>query len=391
MKSTCQLLLATALALLAGCGGSPGSASPRSLRDATPSYAALSMDQAGTLDTAPAALEVASSPLTIQGTGCEPHLFLRAREVVRRVNRHLYKALRHVEDVLSRTPGVDTAASRTWEATNADGVRVRFTVTELGPSRYAWTLELRPVGEKEFLTVLSGEIDRTGASGAHEGKGSLDIDFARLHQAYPADPARQGTLHLDFETGPSARRLAVTSSDLTWDVEDDLGLGAAAVLALEAPRSDAYLYFREPGLGGSLQVDEQEIFTCPANPDLALASAHLVTRWYRASSGEVQGRTDGSATGGQLRSPVESLAGVTCHAAAAEDVVAGESFWLWKAEDASGATATGDSSEDLGGAPASDCDAAFGPVPVLADSGEDFSVDPAYGPGGAPYPFPGMR
>lgn len=390
MKRTCQLL-ATALLLLAGCGGSAGGASVQSLRDAAPSYAALSMDQAGTLDTAPAALEAASSPLTIQGTGCEPHLFLRAREVVQRVNRHLYKALRHVEWVLSRTPGVSTAATRTWEAVNADGVRVRFTVTELGPSRYAWTLELRPAGQATFLTVLSGEIDRTGAAAAHDGKGSLDIDFALLHQAYPDDPARQGTLHLDFETGPSARRLAVASSDLTWDVQDDLGLGADAVLALEAPRNDAYLYFREPGLGGSLEVEEQEIFTCPANPDLALASVHLVSRWYRTGSGEVQGRTDGGLNGGQLRSPVASLAGVTCHAAAAEDAVAAESFWLWKAEDGSGATSTGDSSQDLGGAPAADCDPAFGPVPLLTDASQDFAWDPAYGPGGAPYPFPGMR
>ncbi|HZZ86190.1 MAG TPA: hypothetical protein VFE30_16795 [Anaeromyxobacteraceae bacterium] len=394
-----QALLAVPLLLLSACGGSKGSVSPQSFQGATPSYGALSMDQVGALDTTPLLSGVAVQPLIastgeallIQGSACEPHLFLRAREVVERVDRHLYKALRHAEYVVSSAPGVTAGASRVWEGVNADGVRVKLTVTSLAPSQFGWELQLGLPGATAFETVLSGEIDRTGATQPHQGKGSLDVDFARLHQIYPADPTTQGALHLDFDTRPASRKLAVLATGMVWEVRDDgLGLDAATLLALEAPRSGSYVYFREPGIGGSLKVEDQMVFACPANPTLALADAKLVSRWYRTAAGEVHGRTDALVSGGQFGQ--EDLVGVTCHGAASELTLEQETFWLAKDEDSSGATVSGESSESLGGVTSAACDPVLGQAPALASAAADFAWDPALRfDDGVPFPFPGMR
>ena len=70
--------------------------------------------------------------------------------------------------------------------------------------------------------------------------------------------------------------------------------------ALSAPRSGSYLYYREPGQGGRLKIEDQMVFACPANPNLIPADAELVSRWYRASEASIHGRSDAVMTGGEL-------------------------------------------------------------------------------------------
>ncbi|BDG09493.1 hypothetical protein [Anaeromyxobacter paludicola] len=402
-----NVLLSAPMALLAACGGSSvGSNTPQAFHDAAPSYAALSMDQAGATDTSsPAALEIAPAALTaspaatapsgllLSGSGCHPHLFLRTREVVDRVNRHVYKVLRHVEAIIARNPTATTGSSEVWDHVNADGVEVRFTVTVLDVAKYGWMLELKAPAATTWDTVLSGDIDRTGATGPHQGKGSLDIDFAKLHQAYPAERADQGTLHVDFDTQAASRLLSVKAVGVAWDVRDDgLGMDAATLAALEAPRSGSYVYFREPGVGGSLKIQDQMVFACPANPTLALADVKLASRWYRTTAGDVHGRSDTVMTGGQLAAPVAKVVGVTCHDGSAETSLEAESFWLMKAEQADGTTVSGESSAHLGADPASVCDAAFGAVPTLTDATSDFAWDPSLKfDDQVPFPFPNMK
>ena len=399
-----KILLAAPVAFLAACGGSAGSSS---FQNATPSYAALSMDQAGTADATPAALEVSGAALdaaptatagqamtTMAGEICHPHLFLRTREVVERVNRHIYKALRHVEKVISKNPTASIGATQVWEEVNSDGVDVKFTVTVLGPSLYGWKLEMEPQGATVFDTVLSGEIDRTGATGPHQGKGSLDIDFAKLHQVYPGERVNTGTLHVDFDVQAASRKLTVTATDVAWEVHDDgMGMDAATVTALEAPRSGSYVYFREPGVGGSLKIQDQMVFACPANPTRALADVKLVSRWYKTAAGPVHGRSDTIMTGGQLTAPVASVVGVTCHDGSGENTMQAESFWLMKAEQADGTFVTGESSADLGAAAATACDPLLGAtVPTLVDATNDFVWDPTLKfDDQLPYPFPNMK
>src|SRR5689334_1260735 len=108
-----NLAFAAPLAVAVACGGSMTGSGSAALDAATPSYAALSMDQVST-DTSAAPLTGQSArALTIEapvisGDPCHPHLFIRQREVVARVHRHIYKALRHLEPVIAKNPLTST-------------------------------------------------------------------------------------------------------------------------------------------------------------------------------------------------------------------------------------------------------------------------------------------
>ena len=303
-------VLIAPLAAAMACGGANGTAGSGSaaLDAATPSYAALSMDQVSTDATisaaAPSALTAAlQSDLMMSGDGCHPHLFLRQREVVERVNRHIYKALQHVEVVIARNPLSSTDTTRTWENV-ANGIDRKFTITLLSADVYSWELDDGPAGTTPLPVVMTG-------------------------------------------------------------------------------------YYRELGKGGSLKFQDQMVFACPANPSLVPANAQLVSRWYKASDATIHGRSDALMTGGQLAAPVDHAVGATCHVGAQEGDDQREGFWLMKAEDASGATLSGESSLHLGES-VTPCDPIFGAVPELSDNVNDFTGWPSSYSDGTPFPFPNM-
>ena len=153
--------------------------------------------------------------------------------------------------------------------------------------------------------------------------------------------------------------------------------------ALAAPRSGSYVYFRQPGTGGSLKIQDQMVFACPSNPSLVAADAQLVSRWFRAADGSVHGRSDALMTGGQLVAPVDHVVAVTCHDGAAEGQLQTEGFWLMKSEAADGGTVHSSSSQ-LGADP---CDPLFGSVPEAADAKNDFAAWPSSYSDGNPYPL----
>ena len=41
---------------------------------------------------------------------------------------------------------------------------------------------------------MTGQIDRTGAAGPHQGKGTLHIDFAKLHAGFSAEKVSEARL-----------------------------------------------------------------------------------------------------------------------------------------------------------------------------------------------------
>jgi hypothetical protein len=388
-------LLASSLALALACSGSSTTAGSGSaaLDAATPSYAALSMDQVSTDATisanAPTALTSAPQPdVMLSGDGCHPHLFLRQREVVERVNRHIYKALRHVEVAIARNPLSATDDTKTWESVE-NGIDRKFTISLVSADVYSWELDIGPVGTTPLPVVMTGQIDRTGATGPHQGKGTFHIDFAKLHAGYPSEKATQGTLDVSFDVEAASRNLTVTATDVAWDLDATRFSSAAMVTALSAPRSGAYVYYREPGKGGSLKIEDQMVYVCPANPSLVPADAQLVSRWYKASDTTIHGRSDAFMKGGQLAAPVDHLAAVTCQTGRREGDEQAEGFWLMKAEDASGNTISGESSQDLGESTTA-CDPIFGVVPELADNHDDFTGWPSSYSDGTPFPFPNM-
>jgi hypothetical protein len=385
-------LAAAPLALALACGGSSGTGSA-ALDAATPSYAALSMDQVST-DTSAQALDAGSpsaltaAAATIGGDACHPHLFVRQREVVERVNRHIWKALRHVEAVIAKNPLTATDTTKVWDVV-ANGVERRFTVTLAGPSVYSWELDVGAAGTTPLPVVMTGQIDRSGATKPHQGKGNVHIDFAALHAGFAAEKVSAGTLDVQFDVETGSRKVSVVANGVAWDLDASLFASPAVVAALSAPRSGAYLYFREPGKGGSLKIQDQMVFACPSNPSLLPADAQLVSRWYRLADGSVHGRSDALMQNGQLPAAgIDHVAGVTCHQSAGEGDDQAEGFWLMKAEDASGATLSGASSATVADPTATACDPVFGPVPTLADASSDFTAFPASYSDGVPFAFP---
>jgi hypothetical protein len=362
-------VLAVPLAL-AACGGT---AREDAFRNAAPSTAALAIDvDAGTTATS---TDAGAGALLTGADACHPLLFLRTQAVARRLNRHFAFALARIEDVIASHPVLSTDATMVWTQ-QRDGLDVRFTMTRAGEV-FTWKLELRVVGASDaaWAIVFSGQIDRSGATGAHQGTGAFVLDLDALHAVLPTRDVA-GELKATFSISAEKRLVAITAGGVRWD------LGMDGDLARVAPLDATYTYLREPGVGGSLVLRDSMVFFCPANPTLAPAAAELVSRWYRTSTGEIHGRSDARATGGQLPSG-ETWVGVTCHARPADPTRApAELYWMVKEEDASGATVASWQVQSGAGA----CDAAFGAVPSATDASTDFD----FGAVTEPYPFPGM-
>jgi hypothetical protein len=393
------MFLAAPLAVVLACGGSTSTGTGSiALSAATPSFSSLSLDQTTADTTAPAALlssGVASAPTMGPGGGaCHPHLFMREREVVERVNRHIYKVLGKVEKLIAANPLTETGTSKTWTQTEA-GVDMAFTVKLIGPSHYSWELDAGPTGKTPLPVVMTGEIDRNGYTGDHEGNGSMDVDFANLDAAFPKEKVAQGTIHVEFDVSAASRKITVVADKVAWEMDPRHFDNATVPSALTAPRSGAYVYFREPGKGGSLKIQDQMVFACGMDPRttnaaLVPADAKMVSRWFKGTDGTIHGRSDGEVKGGNLVAPIDRIVGVTCHNASAEQRMPTEGYWLVKAEDTKGATLVGFSSISLMDTTAVACDAAFGEVPNLNDPAKDFTGWPTSYSDNVPFPFPGM-
>ncbi len=196
---------------------------------------------------------------------------------------------------------------------------------------------------------------------------------------------------MQFDVEAASRKLTVTATNVAWDLDATMFESAAVVSALSAPRSGSYVYFREPGKGGSIKVQDQMIFACPANPSLLAADAQLVSHWYKFTDGSIHGRSDALMQNGQLPAAnIDRVVGVTCHQGAAEGAAESEGFWLMKAENASGGTITGASSTTAADANVTACDPVFGDVPTLTDNTNDFKSWPASYSDGIPFSFPNM-
>jgi len=414
MKHSRILLLAAPVALLAACGGQ--TADPAFV-NAAPSYAALAMDQTTSDGMAPAAGALsaalvaapADAAAMVAPDACHPHLFVRTHEVVARVNGHLYKFLANVAAAIARRPHLADATEQVWQFVRRDGVQVRFTITRTDPTHFTWLLELAPPAGA-FVPVFWGDIDRSGASGPHQGTGTMTLDLTALHGVIPTEKA-VGTVAASFETTATSRRLVVDAQGVAWEIDpvmpDGSMMPASVLTTLEQPRNGHYVYFREPGKGGSLKIRDQMVFLCPDNPQFKLGDVTLADRWYVAASGSRHGRADGRLTGGQLPDqspPVDKVVGVTCHQSADDATMPAETFWLMKEEAADGSTIQGWSSATLAvGAVLPDaCDPALNPpsgtVPDLLGPTNDFDFSGVTIAGNAslddpanqPYPFPGM-
>jgi hypothetical protein len=372
--------LASLLALAAACGGTTGSSS---FAEAAPSYGSLAMDLTDQ-DRSEPTLGVAASALSADAVlplDCHPHLFVRTHDLVRRVNRHLWRALRHAERVIARNPTLATGAEQVWERTE-NGIDVKFTMTRSSDVVFTWKLEMKKVADAAFTTVVTGDIDRTGAAGPHQGTGEVTIDLSALASVNGDDVA--GTLTAKFTSLAGTRTLVVDAQNVVWDTDSPSDLA-------RQEKSAHYVYERKPGIGGSLKVEGEMVFLCPANASLAPATVDLVSRWYRTSTGSVHGRSDANMTGGQIAAG-DKVVGVTCHDSAVDGGDQAESFWLMKLENPDGTTVTG-GLRQRSVVDSTACDPALNPptgnVPNLDDATTDFDMSGIVFTDSTPYPFPG--
>ncbi len=379
---------AAAAAALPLALGACGATDSSTLQSAAPDYSSLSMDMTSADTT-----DAQSTPATtadavdlavgaVAADVCHPHLFVRTHDVALRVNRHLWKFLRHVAFLTERKADKLAGGQATWQRQNGP-VEARWTVTEVSDKVYDFKLELAPASTTAWTTVFSGEVDRTGATAAHQGKGSATLDLTALHQVLPSEPA-SGKLSIAFEAFASYRKSVFDAVDVVWDAAGDADAAALG----STPRNAHYVYYREPGKGGSLKGHDEMVFLCPQTvPANKLpADVKVLTRWYRDADGSVKGRSDALMVGGQLPA-ADEVQGVVCHDAAAEGLAQVESYWMMK-EVVSATDATAQSWGPRGDV--STCGALFGPVPAVDSGASDFDFGSLSFDSNDPAPFPGM-
>lgn len=368
-------ILPLALLAAAACGGS---ASTSDFRANAPTFEKLAISQndgdtAGTPATAAALTQAATTP------DCHPHLFVRTGEIVERVNRHFRKHLHHVEELIENNPLAD-GETKTWENVR-DGVDRKFTMTRAanldGSVTYTFELDLAAVpatGAPTFVKVMSGSITHIGPANADdadagagalvENKGVVTFDYTAL-ASVSAHERSSGQITDTFDNLHDPvkgvkRSASITLTNFMPEEGDAHG-----------PRNGSYTWEREPGVGGKLQFQDTLTLFCLPNPTGAQSDVSTVARWYKAADGQVHGRTDARATGGQLPAG-DTWMGVTCAKGQTTSAPA-EGFWMMKLEDSTGATVTSQSAQ-VGTEP---CDPVFGAVPSATDNTADYDFTAA--------------
>jgi hypothetical protein len=245
-----------------------------------------------------------------------------------------------------------------------------------GSVTYDFELDIAaaPAGDgAAFVKVLWGSATHTGPAtdaadagtadaGAGERvvhKGMVTFDFTALASVSPRERA-QGQITDTFDNvrdpvNGMKRSASIVLKDFVPE-EGDRG----------GPRNGTWSWLREPGVGGKFQFQDTGTLYCLRNPTAAQSDLTTVARWYKASDGQVRGRSDSKATGGQLNAG-ETWMGVTC-AKGQTTAAPAEGFWMMKLEDGTGATLTSQSSQ----AGTEPCDPVFGLVPSVANNSSDY-------------------
>lgn len=357
MKLTLSSL--SALALAAACGGG---ANP--FQSNAPTYSNMALAQNDSDTTPPATASSPSSStlaLTAAPTDCHPHLFARTGEIIRDVNRHFFKHIRHVEDLIHQAHVVATGETRTWESVK-DGIDRKLTMTATanadGSTTYSFELDVAAVASTpSFVKVMSGSITHIEGS-SEERKGTVTFDFSALASVVTTERSTgQITDVFDNLHDPVKGEKRTATLTLTnFHFDDDA----------HGPRSGSYSFKREPGVGGKFQFTDSLVLLCPSNPSNLVADVTAVARWYKASDGAVHGRSDAKATGGQIAAGNAWL-GVTCAKGQTTSAPA-EGFWMMKLESSTGATVSAQA-DTTGSEP---CDPVFGPVPSTTSNASDY-------------------
>ena len=297
-----------------------------------------------------------------------------SEEIIGRLNRHFRKHLHHVEELIEDNPLSD-GETKTWENVRA-GVDRKFTMTRTanldGSVTYDFELDLASVpatGSLSFVKVMWGSITHSGpavggsdagTAEAVENKGVVNFDFTALASVVKSERARGQIVDTFDDVRDPAKGVKRSASVVLTNFLPEEG-------DPHGPRTGSYAWEREPSVGGKFRFQDTVTLFCLPNPAAVQSDVTTISRWYKAADGQVHGRSDSTATGGQLPAG-DTWMGVTC-AKGQTTAMPAEGFWMMKLEDSTGATVSSETSQS-GTEP---CDPAFGAVPSATDSKTDYS------------------
>ena len=383
MKKTNSLSLAAIAlaAIAAACGGpastsvDPGAADQKFLT-ATPTFdhASVQIDDS---DANPSSLEAGNTlQQDVTADDCHPHLFSRTHEIAARLNRHTWKLLRHVRDIIADHPKFKDGSTHTWESVK-DGLDRKFTISlSADGSTYTFELDLGQAAAAGSTTpaalvkVYGGTLSASTVAGVVTTNVSMTFDYDALHSVIATEKAR-GQLAITAKIvkdpskpAPSLQKTMTIAFTNFLPEEGDA----------HGPRTGSFTHLGEPGIGGSMTFADSLILFCPANPTAKVADTQTVARWFKKSTGGIAGRADAKASGGQIPTG-DNYLGVSCHNGTPGQGTTREvesAYWMMKLEDAAGNTVSGSSHEAINGG-TSPCDAALGQVPSLTNNATDFN------------------
>lgn len=376
MKRLMNICLAAVGAVgLAACGGNKTTSA---IQDNAPTFSAVGMDMASSDSNAPSSSGAALTP----GDGsCHPYLFARTRNVVRRLNWHLYKTLYVMDHVIKEHPSATAGATATWTRSGP-----RYTVqvvgTKVSDTEFTYDISLKKSSEPDssYVKVTSADVKLTGSAGSADGgadtrdeSGTLHFDYSAFASVVAGDTA-QGTLDYDFNLSGQSKTIEAKLANFLPDGAD----GVADI----SPRNAHYVFTREKGVGGSLKYTDELILACPlvngAANTTARSDVDTVFRWTHKADGSVVARGDTQASAQDASGNIpqgDKIVGVTCGTWDNGNGLSTEKYWMMKLEGSSGGTVVSGTfsyDSDPTTDPTTACDAAFGPVPTTTDASQDY-------------------
>ncbi len=385
-----SFILALAVASF-GCAGSSNDVTPpHDFTDNMPTADIAGLDQNPNDISSAKLASVMSGPTeeemqALTGAACHPHLFLRARDAVKGLNRYIVtKFFKTLDAIIDSHASSATTSSVTWTKPVFNGAgEYRVTLTKSAPGQY--TLEVAAKApanapDSAYVVIQTATINNTGGT-AHAGTGTMHLDLTKLASVFTAERAR-GTIDLSFTVNGNNKKVQVTLTGFTGDDTNPQ----------QPPANSNYVFARTKGVGGSFKFVQNTVFACPDNPTFLQASMKAVHRWKTSAGADggaalFNGRSDATATGGTI--PVgQNWVGVTCSDETAAEASA-ERFWQMALFNANGTLASGQ--VDSSGFGVSTCDSSFGTLPSGAPTYlSNYSLASINFTDASVVPFPGM-
>src|SRR5713226_5546366 len=164
------LLSMIALGASVGCG----SGASQEVANVIPNSGTLTLDltpsdssatQVATDSSASQVVSDSSAGEVAQGLtapDCHPHLFQRTHEVVKRLNRHIFKVMARADAAIDHHPKAQIGNVYVWEKVIA-GISVKHTLTKVSDTQFSFEtdVKLEAAPDAAYVKVASGTVTTT--------------------------------------------------------------------------------------------------------------------------------------------------------------------------------------------------------------------------------------